>query len=147
VHGDVTKSSIGKDVVTLGSHEVGEKLAVSFGLAQSIKLGVFELLVEQTIQETRHIPERMAKDGKIRLKHTEITRRIGQVSHTPAEAPAEAQHRICTAHQRTWRAGCLAPLPRLTRLVRRFGADLRRPCEYQPALGYPRPSRVLLGGR
>lgn len=43
-------------------------LAVSFGLAQSVKLGVFERTVEQTIQETRSIPERMAHDGKIRLK-------------------------------------------------------------------------------
>ena len=79
LHADAAKSSIGKDVVTLGSFEVGEKLAVSFGLAQSVKLGVFESTVEQTIQETRDIPERMAKDGKIRLKHTEITRRIGQI--------------------------------------------------------------------
>ena len=56
-----------------------EKLAVSFALAQSVKLGVFERTVEQTIQETRTIPERMAVDGKIRLTRTSITKRIGQL--------------------------------------------------------------------
>ena len=35
--------------------------------------------VEQTIQETRSIPERMAIDGKIRLKRAGITKRIGQL--------------------------------------------------------------------
>ena len=56
-----------------------EKLAVSFALAQSVKLGVFERTVEQTILETRSIPERMAYDGTIRLKRKQITRRIGQL--------------------------------------------------------------------
>lgn len=79
VHIENAKSSIAKDVVTLGSYEVLEMLAVSFGLAQSVKLGVFERTVEQTIQETRSIPERMAHDGKIRLKRTAITKRIGQL--------------------------------------------------------------------
>ena len=41
--------------------------------------GVFERTVEQTIQETRPIPERMAIDGKIRLTRRTITKRIGQV--------------------------------------------------------------------
>ena len=59
--------------------QVREKLAVSFALAQSVKLGVFERTVELTIQETRAIPERMAVDGKIRLERTAITKRIGQL--------------------------------------------------------------------
>ena len=73
------KPSVAKDVISLGSHEVREKLAVSFALAQSVKLGVFERTVELTIQETRAIPERMAVDGKIRLERTAITKRIGQL--------------------------------------------------------------------
>jgi len=73
------KPSIAKDVFTLGSYQVGEKLSVSFALAQSVKLGVFESTVEQTIQETRAIPERMAVDGQIRLQRTSIVKRIGQL--------------------------------------------------------------------
>jgi uncharacterized Rmd1/YagE family protein len=79
VHNANAKPTVAKDIVTLSSTDVREKLAVSFALAQSVKLGIFERTVEQTIQETRAIPERMAIDGKIRLKRTEITKRIGQL--------------------------------------------------------------------
>ena len=74
------KPGIAKDVVYLSTLDTREKLAVSFALAQSVKLGVFERTVEQTIQETRSIPERMAIDGKIRkMGRTSITKRIGQL--------------------------------------------------------------------
>lgn len=78
-HLEGAKASIAKDVITLTSYQILEKLAISFGLAQSVKLGVFERTVEQTIQETRSIPERMARDGKIRLRRAAITKRIGQL--------------------------------------------------------------------
>ena len=73
------KAGLAKDVISLETLDVREKLAVSFALAQSVKLGVFERTVEQTIQETRTIPERMAIDGKIKLTRTSITKRIGQL--------------------------------------------------------------------
>lgn len=73
------KPGVAKDVISLDSIDVREKLAVSFALAQSVKLGVFERTVEQTIQETKTIPERMAIDGKIRLTQKDITKRIGQL--------------------------------------------------------------------
>ncbi|EOD18787.1 hypothetical protein EMIHUDRAFT_451211 [Emiliania huxleyi CCMP1516] len=43
--------------------KVTEKLAISFGLAQSAKLGVFERTIEKLIADTRDIPERMARSG------------------------------------------------------------------------------------
>ena len=79
VHSPGGKSSLAKDVISLETLDIREKLAVSFALAQSVKLGVFERAVEATIQETRSIPERMAIDGKIRLTRTSITKRIGQL--------------------------------------------------------------------
>ena len=51
---------------------------VSFALAQSVKLGVFEQTVEKTIVDTRSIPERMALDGKINLKRKQINKALGQ---------------------------------------------------------------------
>ena len=48
-------------------------------VAACAQLGVFERTVEQTIHETRSIPERMAIDGKVRMKRTQITKRIGQL--------------------------------------------------------------------
>lgn len=75
----VGKPAFVKDVLTLSTTDVREKLAVSFALAQSVKLGVFERTVEQLIEETRDIPERMAKTGTVRLKRSTITKRIGQL--------------------------------------------------------------------
>ena len=73
------KAALAKDIISLATLDVREKLAVSFALAQSVKLGVFERTVEVTIKETRAIPERMAIDGKIKLARTNITKRIGQL--------------------------------------------------------------------
>lgn len=61
------KPHIHKDVIHLTTSEVMEKLAVSFGLAQSAKLGVFERTTESTIANTRAIPEQLAHSGKISL--------------------------------------------------------------------------------
>jgi len=74
-----TRPALHKDVIQLSTREATEKLAVSFALAQSAKLGVFEVTIEKTIAETREIPEGMAKTGKISLKRRDITRRIGQL--------------------------------------------------------------------
>ena len=63
----------------LSTVEEGEKLAASFALAQSAKLGFFECTVEKTIQDTRGIPERMARDGKVSLGRKQITMQLGQL--------------------------------------------------------------------
>lgn len=73
------KTVIHKDLLRLATTGLSEKLAVAFALAQSAKLGVFEATVEQTIQNTRSIPERMARDGKISLGRKQITKQIGQL--------------------------------------------------------------------
>ena len=77
VYAHGSKITVTKDVVQLQTTEVTEKLAISFALAQSAKLGVFELDIEQTIEETREIPERMAQSGNISLTRRDITKRIG----------------------------------------------------------------------
>ncbi|KAL3913976.1 MAG: hypothetical protein SGPRY_007791 [Prymnesium sp.] len=73
------KPTLQKDTIQLSTEEIKEKLAVSFALAQSVKLGVFERTVDQTIHDTRHIPEQMARDGTIKLKRKQITKQIGQL--------------------------------------------------------------------
>jgi len=73
------KSHIYKDVIHLTTTDIMEKLAVSFGLAQSAKLSVFEQTTESTISNTRHIPEQLAHTGKISLSRKEISMRVGQL--------------------------------------------------------------------
>jgi uncharacterized Rmd1/YagE family protein len=67
------------DMITLDSDSVQLKLAISYGLAQSIKLEYYEALIQRTIQSNRHIPSELAKHGKIRMSRTAISKRIGEI--------------------------------------------------------------------
>ncbi|TYZ57433.1 hypothetical protein PybrP1_003673 [[Pythium] brassicae (nom. inval.)] len=62
-YGEAT--SIVNDAITLSSNLASEKLAISFAMAQSAKLDVFEERVEETIQQTKHIPQNLATTGSI----------------------------------------------------------------------------------
>ena len=53
------------------------RLAISHGLAQSVKLGTFENALHKTFQRTKHIPEDLAKHGRISLSRREIRRKMG----------------------------------------------------------------------
>ena len=53
--------------------------ALSHGLAQSVKLDAFEKRIQKTVDDTRHIPEQMARLGKVGLTHNEIRRKMGQL--------------------------------------------------------------------
>jgi len=53
------------------------KLAISYGLAQSVKLSVFEQRIEQTVKNTGYISQALATKGKIPLSRKDIGRKIG----------------------------------------------------------------------
>lgn len=56
-----------------------ERLAISWGLAQSIKLGAFESATRATIENTRHLPEELAHSGHITASRREISRLMGRL--------------------------------------------------------------------
>jgi uncharacterized Rmd1/YagE family protein len=72
-------SKIQKDEIVLQTKNILAKLAVSYGLSQSIKLDVFENTIEKTIRNTKHLPEDLARKGKIRLSRKEISRMRGSL--------------------------------------------------------------------
>jgi uncharacterized Rmd1/YagE family protein len=72
-------SNILNDAITLSSNRASEKLAISFAMAQSAKLDVFEERVEETIQETKHIPQNLAATGSIQYSQTDISKLIGRL--------------------------------------------------------------------
>lgn len=72
-------SKIQRDEIILTSKDRLMKLAVSYGLAQSIKLAVFEETIDRTITKTRHLPEDLARKGKIFLSRREISMKIGEL--------------------------------------------------------------------
>jgi uncharacterized Rmd1/YagE family protein len=68
------------DEITLPQEdEVLEKLAVSHGLAQSVKLSSFERRIEKTIGKTELILRNLAEKGKIPLTRKEISQKIGEL--------------------------------------------------------------------
>jgi hypothetical protein len=57
--------SIANDVISLPPYaSVKQRLAVSFAIAQSAVLSIFENRVEQKIEEYKYIPETLAKSGR-----------------------------------------------------------------------------------
>lgn len=73
------KPKILDDEIILPNREMITKLAVSFGLAQSVKLGAFETAIQKTFNHMQHIPEALSKYGKISLSRREIRRKMGEL--------------------------------------------------------------------
>ena len=55
------------------------KLAISHALAQSVKTSLFEDLVDNTIELTKHIPERIALTGNVNLSRRQILMQVGEL--------------------------------------------------------------------
>lgn len=66
-----------EDEITLPNRDVLNRLAISHGLAQSVKLGTFENAIRKTFNDTRHIPQDLARHGRIPLSRREIRRKMG----------------------------------------------------------------------
>jgi len=75
--GDAPK--IVEDEIILPNNDVLSKLAISHGLAQSVKLGTFESALRKTFDHTKHIPEDLARHGRISLSRKEIRRKMGEL--------------------------------------------------------------------
>jgi len=67
------------DEIVLPERDVLTKLAFSHGLAQSVKLGVFEQTIQKTIHLTRELPELLALRGNIKLSRKDIRRMMGRL--------------------------------------------------------------------
>lgn len=67
------------DEITLPNTDILTKLAISHGIAQSVKLGTFEIAIQKTFNSTKEIPEDLAKRGKIPLSRKEIRKKMGEL--------------------------------------------------------------------
>lgn len=68
-----------EDEIILPNQETLTKLAVSHGIAQSVKLGTFETAILKTFNNTRNIPLDLMKKGKISLSRNEIRKKMGEL--------------------------------------------------------------------
>ncbi|CAJ1413872.1 unnamed protein product [Effrenium voratum] len=68
-----------QDKIILSTNSPLEKLAHSYALAQSVRLGGFELVVERSIADTRSIPETLAETGEVKLEARELSKQMGEL--------------------------------------------------------------------
>lgn len=73
------KMQIEDDAIVLQKKDVLTKLAVSYAIAQSVKLTVFEETISRTIQHSEQIPKDLAEKGKITLSRKETSRKMGEL--------------------------------------------------------------------
>jgi len=79
------KSFIKNDHIHLNDDEILTRLAVSHGIAQSTKLAQFENRIQQTINDTAHIPENIAQTGSAKLSGKELSRLRGRLYITQSD--------------------------------------------------------------
>ncbi|WP_194844185.1 RMD1 family protein [Candidatus Clavichlamydia salmonicola] len=68
-----------RDKLFIQNNDALTKIAVSFGLSQSIKLEIFENMISQTIENSKQFPLDLASSGKIFLSRKELSKKIGQL--------------------------------------------------------------------
>jgi uncharacterized Rmd1/YagE family protein len=67
------------DRMRLRSLQIEEKLSLSYAMAQSSKLFVFESKVLQRVEQTRYLPQELASMGKIKSSKRDLNMLIGQL--------------------------------------------------------------------
>lgn len=67
------------DEIVLPDFDLLTKLAISHGIAQSVELANFEVAIQNLFNNTRKIPEDLAKKGKISFSRREIRRKMGEL--------------------------------------------------------------------
>lgn len=67
------------DIITLDSEDPHIKFAISYGLAQSIKLEAFEEAIKDVIRRNNHLPDEIANKGVISLSRRAIFKRVGEI--------------------------------------------------------------------
>jgi uncharacterized Rmd1/YagE family protein len=72
-------TGIRDDHISLSSDDNLERLAISHGIAQSVKLEEFELSAEKTIAETAYIPLNIAGTGRTRLSRRRLSMMRGSL--------------------------------------------------------------------
>ena len=77
---EAKKVTVSNDVIyLLDNTNAKQRLALSFAMAQSTVLAVFESRVDSKVQEYKYIPEKLAECGKIKIPSKKIGTMIGEI--------------------------------------------------------------------
>ena len=73
------KPRIFNDMITLRTSDHMIKLAMSHAIAQSTKLSFFEERMQKTMTEAQYVPRRLALEGRLGMKRTEVVGLVGRL--------------------------------------------------------------------
>eukprot|EP01040_Poterioochromonas_malhamensis_P003964 gene3964-4241_t len=105
--------TIANDVVTLPEiTSVKSRLAVSFAIAQSTILAIFEARIEEKIEDYKYIPETLAASGKILLSAKQLGNMIGEVFVIRHDV--NLHNEILNIPDYFWKENSVEPLYRMT---------------------------------
>jgi uncharacterized Rmd1/YagE family protein len=77
IYGD--KMHIEEDEIVLPKKETLGKLTISYAIAQSLKLTIFEESIGKTIANSKQYPQELARKGRISLSRKETSRKMGEL--------------------------------------------------------------------
>lgn len=105
--------TIANDVIILPEQtSVKSRLAVSFAIAQSSILSIFEARIEQKIEDYKYIPDELAKCGKVSLTPKELGNMIGEVFVIRHDVNLHSE--ILDIPDFFWKENSIEPLYRMT---------------------------------
>jgi uncharacterized Rmd1/YagE family protein len=70
---------IDEDEIILHNKGTLTKLAISHGIAQSVKLTIFEEAIQKTIELTKNLPKELSQKGNIGLSRKDISKKMGEL--------------------------------------------------------------------
>ena len=77
---DVTNMTIANDVLTLPEDtDIKQRLSISFAIAQSSVVSIFEERIDRKVEEYKFIPEALARVGKVSLPVRRVGMMIGDI--------------------------------------------------------------------
>ena len=110
---DVSLITIANDVITIPDDSPAkQRMSVSFAIAQSTVLAIFEARVERKVEDYRYIPETLAASGRVHLSERQLGVMIGKIAYCRS-------HLLCMIKELTFylfvlRAVCLYSVQQYT---------------------------------
>eukprot|EP01031_Cornospumella_fuschlensis_P033892 gene33892-41008_t len=105
--------TIANDVIILPETSSAQsRLAVSFAIAQSAVLSIFEARIEQKIEDYKFIPEELAESGRVNLTPKQLGNMIGEVFVIRHDVNLHSE--ILDIPDYFWKENAVEPLYRMT---------------------------------
>lgn len=73
------KTKVKGNIINLVKDGLLDKESISYALSQAVKLSQYENIVEKTMQELQHIPEKLAKYGKVSMSRKQAMKKTGKI--------------------------------------------------------------------